>query len=118
DLGRTRPATPPRRVRVLHRRRQGAQPGGGHGPARGARPQSAFWLIATLPRISSAARPMLAVGVSPSSIHAHATPNTGTRQVTVEVGPAPRRAVSRQHMTTARPVRPRPNRAAEDHRTD
>lgn len=39
----------------------------------------AFWLIATLPRISAPAMPMLSVNGSPSSIHAHATANRGTR---------------------------------------
>ena len=40
---------------------------------------AARWLIATLPRISAPAMPIVSVNGSPSSIHAQATPNSGTR---------------------------------------
>src|SRR5690606_32238222 len=41
--------------------------------------RSPRWLIATLPRIIAPAMPMASVSGSSSSIHAQATPNSGTR---------------------------------------
>ena len=49
------------------------------------------WLSATPPRISAPAIAIVSVSGSPSTIHAHTTPNSGTRYVTVTARGAPMR---------------------------